>query len=490
MLERWKPLLLDNQETGYEISSYGNVRNSKHELQNNKFKKFEGHYTFDFKFENKVKRIKIHRFVASLFIDNPYNLKNIKHIDGNPFNNNVNNLQWVITNQYDSVDMSLINKDMLIPKFKTEELDTSNRQIDETDTSKKPCSKQIEQDIPIDEEIWKPIFINEEISNYEISDYGRVRISNTLRLRSLSTHTGYNTCSLIHKDKKYNKQIHRLVAEAFIPNDDSKKKYVNHINYNKLDNRVKNLEWVTASENTKHAHQDENRKTTRIPIIRWDLDNTNPVRYESVNKAREEFGPCISDYLAGKAKQAYGYLWSYENIPVTKMDTKNLDLTTFKQIENHPNFLISIDGNVYNKSRKSFLTPRQTGSYMSVVLDTKHYCIHRLLATYFIDKPENYNDKWIVNHKDGNKLNNNIENLEWLSASDNAQHAYDTGARSTARPIIQKDLDGNIVGEYINATHASRVLNFGYNVNSQILTACKNPKRPIRYGFRWELKNE
>ncbi len=123
-------------------------------------------------------------------------------------------------------------------------------------------------------------------------------------------------------------------------------------------------------------------------------------------------------------------------------------------------------------------------------MDKKHHCIHRLLALHFIDKPENYNDKWIVNHKDGNKLNNSIENLEWMSASDNTQHAYDTGARKTARPIIQKDLDGNIVQEYLNATHASRVLNLGHNLNSQILRACKDPSKSVVFGFKWELKNE
>jgi len=337
-------------------------------------------------------------------------------------------------------------------------------------------------------EIWKEIYINDELSSYDVSNYGRIRVHKTLQLRSLSIHTGYKTCSLIHKDKKYNKQVHRLVAEAFISKDDPNKKYVNHIDYNKLNNRVDNLEWITASENNKHAHQNEERKSTKIPIIRTNLDGSNPVIYEFVNKAREEFGSCINDCLNGKAIKAYGYLWAYETIPKTKVIEKDLDLSSFKQIENHPNFLISNNGKVYNKSRNSFLTPRKTGSYMSVVLDKKHYCIHRLLATYFIEKPDNYNEKWIVNHKDGNKMNNNIENLEWLSASDNTQHAYDTGARSTARPIIQKDLDGNTIQEYINATHVSRVLNLGHNVNSQILRACKNPQKSVIYGFKWEFK--
>lgn len=475
-MEIWRPLLLNEQDTNYEISSHGNLRNSNHELQNDTFKQFSGHYTFDFKLNNKVQRIKIHRIVAITFIDNPHKLKHIKHIDNNMFNNHVENLKWVSTIQYQPIEMNEINTNMLKPKFSYNS--ASNKDVVKIE-------KQLKSDISNLEIEWKVIYINGEMSNYEISNNGQIRIASTLKSRSLSSHTGYNTCTLIHKEKKYVKQVHRLVAEAFIPNDDTSKKHVNHKNYDKLDNRVENLEWITVSENNKHAHQNEERKTTRIPIIRWNLDRTNPVRYDFVNQAREEFGSQVTHCLTGRAKQAYGYIWEYETTPTNKIFEKKLDLTTFKQIENHPNFLISIDGKVYNKLRNSFLTPRRTGSYMSIVLDKKHYCIHRLIATYFIDKPENYNDKWIVNHKDGNKLNNDVNNLEWLSQSDNIQHMYDTGMRTNVKQIVQKDLDGNIIQEYMNATHVSKVL--GRSVNSQILQACKN--NVIRYGFKWEFKS-
>lgn len=62
--------------------------------------------------------------------------------------------------------------------------------------------------------------------------------------------------------------------------------------------------------------------------------------------------------------------------------------------------------------------------------------VHRLVAMAFIDNPHNLKT---VNHKDGNKLNNNIENLEWMDNRDNVQHAWDNGlneiARSTASEV-------------------------------------------------------
>ena len=102
------------------------------------------------------------------------------------------------------------------------------------------------------QEKWKPI--EETGGKYSVSNMGRVRNNNTGNvLKPVDYGKGYTKVNLRYGGKEHNRQVHRLVAIAFIPNPENKPQ-VNHKNGVHDDNRVVNLEWVTGEENRRHAY--------------------------------------------------------------------------------------------------------------------------------------------------------------------------------------------------------------------------------------------
>lgn len=106
----------------------------------------------------------------------------------------------------------------------------------------------------------------------------------------------------------------------------------------------------------------------------------------------------------------------------------------------------------------------------------KLFAVHRIVAKHFINNVEN---KPQVNHIYQNKLNNNVNNLEWVTAKQNVRY-------SMAHPVIVLDLNNNIIGEFETVGDAAKHLNVGYE------SAKKNSEnrgiRPIRKGYRFIKK--
>lgn len=106
----------------------------------------------------------------------------------------------------------------------------------------------------LDGEIWRDVHGYEGL--YQVSNYGRVKSYHTSHggriLKPLFTKEGYLRIDVFKDMKGKHCLIHRLVAEAFIPNVDSKPQ-VNHIDGHKFNNYVRNLEWATQKENQQHA---------------------------------------------------------------------------------------------------------------------------------------------------------------------------------------------------------------------------------------------
>lgn len=110
-------------------------------------------------------------------------------------------------------------------------------------------------------------------------------------------------------------------------------------------------------------------------------------------------------------------------------------------------YFISSNGQIKNKYGKILKPWIRNGYYtIGLMINKKrtNYYIHRLVAEYFLSNPDKHRN--FVNHLDGDKLNNNVSNLEWCTRQENAQHAYETGllvptvenlVRFDRKPIIR-----------------------------------------------------
>ena len=168
------------------------------------------------------------------------------------------------------------------------------------------------------EEIWK------DKKNYE----GRYQVSNCGRVKSLNYHRmgfekilktkvdkdGYLTVMLNNPRKTF--RVHRLVAEAFIPNPDNLPQ-VNHKDENKQNNVVTNLEWCDVKYNNEYNNGQKRRTIKRLkPILQYTLDGEFVREWESAKQAEREGGfnnVCICRCCLGQRKTHKGFRWSYKN---------------------------------------------------------------------------------------------------------------------------------------------------------------------------------
>ena len=285
------------------------------------------------------------------------------------------------------------------------------------------------------EEEWRPIELN---PMYYISNMGQLKNNKTNRILKLQDRNGYDSIIIRNSNNKQKYfLIHRLVAEYFIPNPENKPT-VNHIDRNKKNNIYTNLEWNTLSEQQIHRYATEEpvefghgyakKKIYRLDkntneilqeypsvtlAIKWLYDN-NYTNFSVFNEnTLASIRSNILEQTKGRRLTVYGFKWKY--------DMEHLENEVWNDVDEllvgAKGYKVSNYGRV--KSPKNKISRMFKAEYYTVYINNKSYYAHRIIAATFIPNPEN---KEMVNHKDLNKFNNRVDNLEWVTRSENALH--------------------------------------------------------------------
>jgi len=161
----------------------------------------------------------------------------------------------------------------------------------------------------------------------------------------------------------------------------------------------------------------------------------------------------------------------------------------YKTIIGYSRYKISNLGEILNKRNKVVKSQIQIYYKVSLIGDNnirKTMFLHRLLAIHFISNPLNLP---CVNHKDGNKLNNNLSNLEWCTASENTKHGYDLGLNTFNKENKDKIIEANsrkVIDSstgviYNSIKEASIILTMNYNTIRNKINGNRKNNTSLKY---------
>lgn len=247
---------------------------------------------------------------------------------------------------------------------------------------------------------------------------------------------------------------------------------------------------------------EELKSALRLKIIKISQKKYN--KQKTIEKNREK---CRERY---RKSDKFKNIWTKDsNLPRAK-DRKKIEKSQqrqelfmesvmkygeYKEIPNNPGYFCFKSGQIYSYRNSKILQTFDhylgykfvSGRYNLGCGKKRMVLLHQLVAYTFLGQvPDGYE----INHKDGNKDNNHIDNLEYVTHKENVKHAWDTGLIKNSmflqKPIVQIcKKTGNILNRYESAAEIERVL----GIDQSCVSKCCYNKQKTSGGFRWEFEN-
>lgn len=284
-------------------------------------------------------------------------------------------------------------------------------------------------------------------------------------------------------------RIHRTVAIMFLSSPPSKDSLVRHKNQDKYDFRLSNLEWSTRKEIMEKVFDSKNSKKPKrnpfvVPVCQLDGEGIFIKEFESASEAERKLNiphQNIIKVCQGKRDWAGHYKWKYKEIE--NEDIKNEEWKSTKKL-GYPNYSVSNKGRIKNVMSNRFLMGSNKNGYIYVDLinekGRKSFGIHQLVPLLFIPNPEKKPD---IDHIDTNSLNNNVENLRWVTKSENRRNTKTM--EKYYKGVIQISLNDKEITRFVSISEAGRKT----GADPSAIIRCCTGRGETAGGYKWKYQN-
>lgn len=444
----------------YEVSTWGNIRNKNTKLVKSfdieKLKESKTRMrVYILNDEQIMKNHYLHRLVAQTFIENPLQLKEVNHKDGNPYNNEVSNLEWISREEnmkhfHDNhkYEKKYMRRILLIRKCSQ----TNEENIEQTFECIEQCIEKLQ--LPI---------------SYQTLYSTLSNTKNKYKDRYLKKEDGEPTpdkkyCNNKYVGVNYNKTNKKYVASyknkyigSYTTEEAAARDYDNYLRTiyeNHCVNfpipNTKDTQAIVGKKRNKKEN-DENSYSISSPNSVYPLDNNRFLKYEDNNENIK-----------------------YDNMDDTLDDVNGNDneKIEWRVLKECPLYEISNTGLVKHKRLSRILQGYSINGYRSVSLTTEtgnklYRLVHRLVAETFIENDDP--TKIYVDHIDTDIVNNHVSNLRWVTPKENMNNSItkqniSKGHLDKASAIYMIDItNGEPPILYKNCIECSQIQNIPYN---------------------------
>ena len=332
-------------------------------------------------------------------------------------------------------------------------------------------------------------------SCWQVSSLGRVKNTRGQISHGCLYSSGYRGVRIKSLGHDKGLFVHRLVAYAFLGPPSSPLLIVNHIDGNRENNCVHNLEYVSQSENMLHSWR--NRREQGVQVRRGKTVEVRPLgttagwrTYPSVRQAAEAVGVHVESArqcCQGRKLSCRGHEFRFvENSDLPSEVWKDAVCPKTKCIL--PGYRISSCGRIEGPTGMRTYGRCKSG-YRAMLCRGTELLVHRIMASTFLKVPASNVAYWEINHKDGNKANNHIENLEVTTRSENILHAWRMRATrevpSQRRPVEGRHLLTDTLSRFASVTEAARHV----GKSKTCITDCCRGRSKSCGGHRWRYSS-